>query len=194
MSENMAAEAAQDVRQAISRVFIKAPIETVWSELIRTDRPLPFFFNCQCDTNGLQVDAPMAMRTPNGANTMVVGKVTEFDPPYRYAHTFRFTTENDPPCLVRYLLEEKDGGTQFTLISEFPAGAEVTNTEKQMTSGGDFITKNFKAVVETGKASFSGGLMLFMLGLMAPLAPKAARSENWSLERIAKEENADGHA
>jgi uncharacterized protein YndB with AHSA1/START domain len=119
------------------------------------------------------------MRSKDGKYTSVVGEVLEFEPPYRYSHTFKFTNLDDPPCVVRYILKEIDGGTEFTLINEnVPAG---TKTEKYMTQGGTFITENLKAIVETGKPTTGGRFALFMMGLFAPFTPKKCRSENWPL-------------
>jgi len=161
------------------RVHIEAPIHDVWATLTRTDAVLPFFFNAVCRTPGLATGAPIRMVSKDGRYTSVVGEVLEFDPPYRYAHTFRFTTEDDAPCIVRYVLEEKDGGTQFTLINEnVPAG---TKTEKYMTQGAGFITQNLKSLVETGRPTTGGRIALFLTGLMAPFTPARCKSENWPL-------------
>lgn len=71
--------------KAIYEVFIEAPIEKVWGELVKTDEVLPFFFGSVCKTTGeLTVGVPMAMDTTNGKYRSVVGKVLEFDPPNRY--------------------------------------------------------------------------------------------------------------
>ena len=177
-----AAESSADgVERDYFRVVIRAPIHKVWAELTRTDSTLPFFFNSTCRTPGLAVGAPIRMVSKNGKYTSVVGDVVEFDPPYRYAHTFKFTNLDDPPCTVRYVLKEVEGGTEFTLINEnVPKG---TKSEKYMTQGGDFITKNFKAVVETGKPTAGGRFALFMMGLFAPLTPKQSLSENWPFDR-----------
>lgn len=161
------------------RVQINAPIHDVWAALTRTDAVLPFFFNGVCKTPGLEKGAPIRMQSKDGKYTSVVGDVLEFEPPYRYAHTFRFTAYDDPPCVVRYLLEEKDGGTQFTLINEnVPPG---TTSEKYMTQGGTFITENLKSLVETGRATGSGRFMLMLMGLFAVFTPKRCRSENWPM-------------
>ena len=161
------------------RVQIDAPIHDVWATLTRTDAVLPFFFNAVCKTPGLQQGAPVRMVSKDGRYTSVVGDVLEFEPPYRYAHTFKFTNMDDPPCIVRYILEEKDGGTQFTLINEnVPAG---TRTEKYMTQGGAFITENLKSLVETGRPTAGGRFALFMMGLMAPFTPARCKSEHWPL-------------
>ncbi len=161
------------------RVTIRAPIHKVWAELTRTDSVLPFFFNGVCKTPGLAVNAPIRMQSKDGRYTSVVGEVLEFEPPYRYAHTFKFTNLDDPPCIVRYVLKETDEGTEFTLINEnVPAGSK---TEKYMTSGGTFITQNLKSLIETGKPTFGGRLLLLMIGLSAPFTPKQCRSENWPM-------------
>ena len=168
---------AEKTERSYFRVFVRAPIHKVWAELTRTDAVLPFFFNAVCKTPGLQVNAPIRMRSKNGKFTTVVGEVLEFEPPYRYAHTFQFTNLDDPPCIVRYLLEEKNDGTEFTLINEnVPAG---TKTEKYMTQGGRFITENLKSIVETGRPTAGGRFALLMMGLFAPFTPKRCRSENW---------------
>lgn len=161
------------------RIHINAPIHDVWAALTRTDTVLPFFFNGVCKTTQLGKGAPIRMQTKDGKYTSVVGDVVEFDPPYRYAHTFKFTAYDDPPCVVRYELKEVDGGTEFTLINEnIPAG---TTSAKYMTQGGKFITENLKALVETGRPTTGGSFALFMMGLFAPFTPKRCRSEHWPM-------------
>jgi len=163
------------------RVVIRAPIRKVWAELTRADSTLPFFFNATLKTPGLEVGAPIRMVTKDGKYTSVAGDVIEFEPPYRYAHTFKFTNLDDAPCIVRYRLKEVDGGTEFTLINEnVPAG---TKTEKYMTSGGRFITGNLKSLVESGKPTAGGRVALFMMGLFAVFTPKQSRSEHWPFDR-----------
>lgn len=170
-----------EVRQERFRVVIRAPIHKVWAELTRTGSPLPFFFNGTCRSPGLAVGAPIRMVNKNGKYTSVAGEVLEFDPPYRYAHTFKFTNLDDPPCVVRYQLREVEGGTEFTLINEnVPAG---TKSEKYMRSGGTFITTNLKALIETGKPTASGRFALLMMGLFAVFTPSQCLSENWPFDR-----------
>ena len=170
-------------RTSVHQVLIQAPIEAIWSELVNNSAPRPFFFGAKMDTTGLIPGNPMAMRTPNGRYTSVVGEVTAFEPPYLFAHTFRFTTlAGDTPAHVTYNLEEKDGGVLFTLTSAVPAGEAVSKTEKQMAQGGAFIVNNLKALVETGKPTFGGRLLLGLIAVMTPFTPKEARSENWPLD------------
>jgi len=182
LDPNSAAAEGEDVaiaEKAFYEVTIAAPIDTVWAELTRTEMVLPFFFNAKCVTTELGLGAPIRMRTKNDKYTSVVGEVLEWDPPHRYSHTFRFTTLDDPACKITYVLEEVEEGTKFTLITEGVAAG--TKSEKYMKSGGTFIVNNFKALVETGKATFGGRFALFAMGLFAPFTPKKCKSENWPL-------------
>lgn len=174
--------------KAIYKVTINAPIETVWAELVKIDEVLPFFFGSVCKTTGeLLLGSPMAMETPNGKYRSVVGKVLEFSPPHRYSHSFKFTGYDDPPCTVTYELKETPDGVEFSLITtNVPIG---TKTEKGMAQGGKFIVETFKSVVETGRPSFGGRMMLRVMGLFQPLTPNDSKSENWSFDRIEKLES-----
>jgi len=168
----------------IYRTVIKAPIETVWSELVKTDTELPFFFGAVCACENREPGAPFAMRSKNGKHTSAVGEVLDFSPPHRYSHTFKFTTFDDPPCTITYELKETPAGVEFSLISEnVPTGSK---TENSMGRGGPFIVNNLKALVETGHPKFSGRLILTMIRLAAGLTPKRCRSENWPLSKAAR--------
>ena len=161
--------------------MINAPIETVWSELVNTASPRPFFYDALCDTPGLEPGAPYRMVSKDRKNAFIVGEVIAFEPPHLYSQTFKFTTYDDPPCKVTYQLKEVDGGVEFSLITEnAPAG---TKTEKSMAEGGKWIAENFKSYVEKGKVSFGAQLMLGMMSFASAMTPKAARIENWPLEK-----------
>jgi uncharacterized protein YndB with AHSA1/START domain len=168
--------------KAIYKVLIKAPIETVWNTLVKTDQVLPFFFGAVCDTeDGLKPGACLRMVTPNRKFASVVGEVVEFAPPHRYAHTFKFTHLDDAPCTVTYELQETPDGVIFSLTTEnVPVG---TKTEKSMAQGGSFITSNLKSLVETGKPAFSGRMVMMLGPLMGVMTPKQCRIENWPLTK-----------
>ena len=159
------------------RVVIRGSIEDVWHEITRTDQPIPAFFNSQMHVGRLQAGSKLAMRTADGKYTGVVGEIVEIDPPKRFAHTFRFTNLDDPPCLVIYDLEEVEGGVQFTLtIADIPEG---TKTAKQMLQGGKMIVNTLKSVVETGRPSFGTRMLFVLFKLLQPTTPKRCLSENW---------------
>ena len=182
MSEQEKAAGAAGDRQ-VYKVLIKAPIETVWNTLVKTDDVLPFFFGAVCEVEDGQLAAGKRMRmvTPNRKFASVVGEVTEFSPPHRYAHTFKFTQWDDEHCTVTYDLKETPDGVEFSLITTgVPAGSK---TEKSMAQGGTFITSNLKTLVETGKPGFSGRMVMTLGPLMGMMTPKKCRIENWPLGR-----------
>lgn len=144
----------------------------MWSELVKSDTELPFFFGAVCACESREPGAPFAMRSKNGKHTSAVGEVLDFSPPHRYAHTFKFTAYDDPPCTIIYELKETDAGVEFSLITEnVPTGSK---TEKSMGRGGPFIINNLKAMIETGRPTTSGGLILMMIRLFEGLTPKRA--------------------
>ena len=165
----------------VYKVQINAPIETVWSELVDTTRPRPFFWNGSWDTPGLAAGNPYRVASNQGKAVAVIGRILEMEPPHRLVTTFRLTALPDPPSRVTYTLEEKDGGTEFSLITEqVLAGSK---SEKSMASGSRFIADNLKAYVETGKVMFGARITLALYSLMAPLMPKAMHAENWPLDK-----------
>jgi uncharacterized protein YndB with AHSA1/START domain len=171
--------AAADPTTQMLRVHIRGSIQDVWHEMTRTDQPIPAFFNSRMDVGTLAPGSKMAMRTPDGKYTGVVGEILEFDPPHRFVHTFKFTNYDDPPCVVAFDLAEVDGGTQLTMtMSDLPVG---TKTAKQMVQGGKLIVNTFKRVVETGRPSFGVRMLFVLFRLTAPLSPKKSRSEHWSV-------------
>ena len=166
-------------KQLVHRVIIRATMREVWDALTKEGEVLQFFFGSVMHTTGLKPGAQLRMRTPNGKYTGVVGEILECNPPYRFSHTFRFTSLSDPPCRVTYELREVDGGVEFTLTSDdVPCG---TKTESQMAQGGGFITSVLKSVVETGRPSFGHRLLLTLIRLFPN--PAACKSENWPLDR-----------
>ena len=167
--------------KTVHRTFIEAPIETVWSILVATDKPLPLFFGSICDTkDGLKPGAQMRMVHPNRKIAMVVGEVLAFEPPYRYSHTFKMTNLKDDPCQVTYELREKNGGTEFDLIIE--GAIDGSDLHKQMIGAQDFIAKNLKSLAETGKPAFSGTMVTLMSPIVALFSKKQQRIEHWPLE------------
>ncbi|MEO1573748.1 MAG: SRPBCC domain-containing protein [Pseudomonadota bacterium] len=172
---------ASYAEKGVYQVVIKAPIETVWSELIKEGAPRPFFWDSAWDTRGMAEGNAYRMLSSNGKTVAVVGDILEMDPPHRLVTSFKLTSLNEPPSRVTYTLEETPEGTLFTLITEqVPAGSR---SEKSMADGSRFIVANFKAYVETGKVTFGARMMLFMFRLMAPLTPKVMSADKWPLDR-----------
>ena len=172
---------SQYADKQVFRVVINAPIDKVWSELVKTTEARPFFWNSTWDTPAFEPGKPYRVTSNGGKTVAVIGRILEIDPPHRLVTTFRLTQLPDPPSQVTYTLKEVDGGTEFCLVSEkVLAGSK---SEKSMADGSRFIVENFKAWVETGKVTFGARLMLAMFSLMAPLTPKSMRADNWPLDK-----------
>jgi uncharacterized protein YndB with AHSA1/START domain len=161
------------------RVTIAAPIETVWSTLVKTDAVLPFLFGAICETDGgLEPGKPMRMVSSNRKFAIAVGEVLEFNPPYRYSHTLSFTqVEGEQPARTTYELKEVAGGTELTLISQ----AIPSTKTSRMVKGGPFIVKNLKTLIETGRPAWSGAMVMALAPLVGLMTPKISRIENWPI-------------
>jgi uncharacterized protein YndB with AHSA1/START domain len=171
-----------DTVPSMFRVLIKGSLEDVWNEITRTDEPIAAFFNSRMHIGTLQAGSRLAMRSPDGKYTAVVGDVLEVIPLKRFSHTFRFTNYDDPECKVIYDLEQAEGGVQFTLtIEDLPLG---TKTAKQMVQGGKMIVNTMKAVIETGRPGFGIRMLYTLFKLMTHLTPKRCLSANWPLEQV----------
>lgn len=168
-----------DSERQYFRIFINGKIEDVWKEITRTDGLQPCFFNMKMVTNGLQQGGKMQMRTADEKYVGAIGEILDFDPPKRYAHTFKFTNLDDPPCNVIYELEEKDGVVAFTMILENLTPG--TKTAKQMTQGANLILKTLKSIVESGKIPFGMKMIYLISKLSAPFTPAKMKTENWPL-------------
>lgn len=163
------------------KVVIDAPVDVVWSTLVKTGEILPFFFGSVCDAGpGLAKGRAMRMVSPDRKNAIVVGEVTEFSPPHRYAHTIYFTqVEGEQPALTTYDLKELPGGkTEFTLTAEAVPGSKVG----KMVQAGTMIVTTLKAVVETGKPDFTASMIMALNPLMGLMTPKISRIQNWPLD------------
>lgn len=165
--------------RAVYKAIIKAPIETVWSELVNTAAPRPFFWNARWDTPAMQAGAPYRMLSKDGRTVAVIGEILEMEPPHRLVTSFRLTALDDPASKVTYTLTETPDGVEFQLImDEVIAGSK---SEKSMARGARFIVENLKSFIERGRPTFGAQATLFLYEVMAPLAPKAMRADNWPL-------------
>ena len=75
-------EATATKPKSLFRVVINAPVERVWQEITRTDAPIACFFNSQMYLGraGLTPGSKLAMRSPDGKWTGVVGEILECTP------------------------------------------------------------------------------------------------------------------
>ncbi len=174
-------ESTRTTEKFVAKIFIRGPIEAIWNEITKTDELQGAMFNMQLHTNGLRLGGHIHMRTASGRYTGVVGEILEYDPPRRYAHTFRFTRYDDPPCTITYDLTEVDGGVEFVLTADdVPTG---TKTAKQLEGGGKFIATSMKSIVETGRPPLGVRLLFVLFKLLEPFSPTKIRAVNWPLPK-----------
>jgi uncharacterized protein YndB with AHSA1/START domain len=167
--------------RAVFRVLIHGTVDDVWTELTRTDRPQGAMFNSRMETTGIEPGGQLRMRTPNGKYTSVSGRFIEVQKPVRLSHTMRFTDQDDPECTVIYQLKEVEEGVEVTLtVENIPLG---TKSENNLRRGGEFITSNLKAIVETGKPTLGARMLYVLFKVMAPLTPKRCASVHWPLHQ-----------
>jgi uncharacterized protein YndB with AHSA1/START domain len=165
--------------KAVFRVVIDGKIEHVWHELTKQGDAQAAVFNAWLHAQTLAVGQKMQMRTQSGEHALVVGTITAFEPPHRFAHTFRFTEYDDPECEVIYQLKQTSEGVECTLIVDrMPIG---TKTAKSMQSGGKMIVNTLKRVVETGKPAFGTRVMYWLFGRMEFVLSKKTSTKNWPL-------------
>lgn len=163
----------------VSKIVIAGSQEAIWRELTKQGEPQAAVFNAWLHAMTLVPGNALQMRTASGEKVIVVGEVLEFDPPNRFAHTFRFTQYDDPPCRVIYELKPVEAGVEVSLIVEnIPTG---TKTAKSMESGSRSILETLKAVVEEGRPKFSTRLMYALFDKMEFLLPKRCNSRFWPL-------------
>jgi uncharacterized protein YndB with AHSA1/START domain len=168
-----------ETTKAVFRIVINGSIEAVWRELTKQGEPQAAVFNAWLHAQALEVGKKIQMCTRGRTNVLVVGTITAFEPPTRFAHTFRFTQYDDPECEVVYDLKQLPAGVECTLtVDRMPVGSK---TAKDMQGGGTMIVNTLKAVVETGKPSFGTRLMYAMFDKMSFVLPKKTKAGNWPL-------------
>lgn len=174
---------AVDKGRAIFRVVINGSEQAIFDDLTSVDRPLGAIFNSCMATTGLRRGGRIQMRTVSGRHTIVDGEILEYDPPHRFVHTHRFTQFDDPASIVTYELKPVAGGIEVTLtVDDLP---RATRTAAEMAKGGDFMLKNLKAIIETGRPTFGARMMYVMFDAMEFVLPARTKSELWPIDRKA---------
>ena len=163
----------------VSKIVIAGSQQAIWHELTKQGEPQAAVFNAWLHAQALAPGRTVQMRTASGDKVIVVGEVLEFDPPNRFAHTFRFTQYDDPPCTVIYELKPVSGGIEVSLIVEnLPVG---TRTGKSMESGSASILNTLKDVVEHGRPKFGTRLLYALASKMDFVLPKRCDARHWPL-------------
>jgi len=163
----------------VSRIVIRGSMEAVWRELTKDDEPRAAIFNAWLHAQSFAPGSALQMRTADGRNVLVIGRVVEFSPPRRFAHTFRFTQYDDPECTVVYELKAVPEGVEVSLIIENLAPG--TRTAKDMTSGSRSILATLRSIVESGRPRLKTRIMYWLFGKIGFLLPARTRAERWPL-------------
>ncbi len=161
----------------VNKIVIRGRIEDIWRELTKSNEPQAAIFNAWLHAQRLAPGAKLQMRTGDGKFTLVIGEVREFDPPHRFAHTFRFTQYDDPECMVIYELKPVAGGIEVSLTVDNVAVG--TRTAKDMTRGSTTILNTLKSVIETGRPRLGTRAMYWLMDRMTFVLPKRCRAEAW---------------
>jgi uncharacterized protein YndB with AHSA1/START domain len=169
-----------DKNTLVARISIRGSAEAVWRELTKSDEPQAAVFNAWLHAQALVPGAVIQMRTGDGRNVLVVGRIVEFDPPRRFSHTFRFTQFDDPECTVIYDIRPVNDGVEVTLtVDQLPAS---TRTGKEMATGAQQILDRLKSVIEDGRPTFGVRLLYAMFGVLGFMLPARTRAEHWPLD------------
>lgn len=167
-------------KRLVSRIVIRGSVEAVWRELTKSNEPQAAVFNAWLHAQAMVPGARLQMRTGNGRNVLVIGQIVDFDPPRRFAHTFRFTSYDDPECTVVYDIKPVADGVEVTLtVENLPVG---TRTGKEMTSGSMRILNTLRDVVENGRPALGTRLLYALFGVLGFVLPSRTRAEYWPLD------------
>ncbi|MFZ4718983.1 MAG: SRPBCC domain-containing protein [Ilumatobacteraceae bacterium] len=133
------------------RIYIKAPIQQVWSALIEPEFTRRYF-------HGSTFDAPPVAgepyRTSMGEQPAVDGTIEVLEPPYRLVQTwhvlYHAALADEPPSRVEWTLSEAgEGLTQVDLIHGDLARSPLTWAHVR--TGWVWILDGLKTLLETGE-------------------------------------------
>jgi uncharacterized protein YndB with AHSA1/START domain len=157
--------AATTLTTQINRVYIKAPVQTVWDAITRPDWNRKYGYQCPSEYDlrpggAYRVLANEAM-TEQGASTVIIdGEVLVCEPPHKLVQTWRalFTPETEAEGFTRLtweLVEEQPGLTKLTVTHDVEGAplvrAQVSGEMENAGGGWAFILSDLKTLLETGK-------------------------------------------
>ena len=140
----------------------------MWRELTKNNEPQAAVFNAWLHAQSLLPGARLQMRTGDGRNVLVVGSVVDFDPPRRFAHTFRFTNTTIR-CTVIYELKPVPKASRCLWSSRSCRSARAPRRRCTLAR---MILATLKAVVEDGRR-VGTRIMYWMFGKMGFGAARA---------------------
>lgn len=153
----------------VTRVDIRATVEEVWAEIVRSGSVSRVFFDTILDGE-VKPGAAYRYTTPDGKRAFIKGRFLEVDPPRRLVKTFRILGMMKSETRVTWTLEPIPAGVRVTLVQEDldPASKDGKNVAKGWTA----ILANLKAMRETGRLPLGMRFQLALMKLMLPFMPK----------------------
>jgi uncharacterized protein YndB with AHSA1/START domain len=170
----MSKAAGTGIPDHVLTIDIMVPVQAVWDEITRTggvQRPL---MNTVLETD-LQPGAKLRYYSPDKKRVFVVGEVLEVSPPHVFCHTYVFTTEYEPPTVVRWELQEIPGGCRVTLTHG--GWTDQHKAPDKTRAGWQGILEVLKAELETGDIPFKTKLMYAVMGRMMFILPRSTKVE-----------------
>lgn len=138
-----------DGTQYWSITFIQAPREVVFDHLVRAEHTVKFYF-------GMPINEPRAVGDAvwygkDAASAPIRGIVTALEAPARFAHTFVFAHNEDPPTTVEFRLHAEGPDLTRLEVRHFGFGPEASATYDDICGGWPVILSDLKTLLETGR-------------------------------------------
>lgn len=155
-------------------IYIDVPVQRVWDEITKTGRIQKSLYNTVLETD-LRPGSRLRYYSPDRKRVFIVGEVVDVEPPYKFSHTYMFTTSVTPFTLVTWELRAEGKGCRVT-VTHSGWTAEHKAPEK-VAAGWREILGLLKTELETGDIPFKTKLMYAMYGLFMFMMPKSTTTE-----------------
>ena len=133
-----------------SIVYIQAKRETVFRHLVDGSLTREYYFGMPI-SNPTAVGQEMWFGESRG-EAAIVGKVTEFQFPEEFCHTFGFPSSDEPETLVEFRLLEKTPDLTILTIRHSGFASRGSEVFLAISEGWPCILSNLKTLLETGQA------------------------------------------
>lgn len=162
----------------VQSVVIEAPIERVWSEVVKLGQLNRALMDSVLDTT-LEPGAPVLYRSQDGKRVFIVGRIVEVDAPRHLKLRWQLTMRKDPPSMVTWNLEpETDVRTRVTVThGEFAEGTKLKGYSKTWAS----MLANLKQVIEHGELKLGTRIQYALMKRAQFIMPPSTKAERVSI-------------
>lgn len=165
---------ARPLDDHVLSIVIDAPIERVWEEITKTGRVQRALYNTVLESE-LTPGSRLRYYSPDRKRVFIVGEVVEVDPPRKLAHTYMFTTREEPYTLVTWELETTGSGCRVTITH---SGWTTEHKAPEKVAGGwTEILGLLKQEIETGQIPLKTRVLYRVMGAMSFVLPKSTKTE-----------------